>query len=436
MSCYYNETNAATHSARRMPQDFTDFPLADADKCVKCALCLPHCPTYRESLDEGESPRGRIALMQGFATSALEITPTLTGHLDRCLACRACEAVCPAEVPYGKLIDAARAQLVRHGRQEPRMARAFAVCMRHPWLLRCLHVLLWLTQFFGLHKLAFISPQLQRLVKMLPQLIAPHRWHSANLPSHNGRQEVELFLGCIARITQPGVMRASIKILNTLGYSVRIPDGQTCCGALDQHAGRVAQASAQALKNLEAFSSDTAVPLLHTASGCGATLGEYPLLVADPRAAAFSTRSQDISAFLAGQAQLKQIKFKPLPAKVLLHSPCTLKNVLKTDKAVADLLRCIPELKLEILPNSVGCCGAAGSYVMTEPQIADRLADHIVTAVEKAHPTIVVTSNVGCSLHLRAALQRHGQEIPLLHPLELLAQQLPDETRASAIIPA
>src|SRR5215475_8968771 len=106
------------------------FPLADADKCVKCALCLPHCPTYRVSKDEGESPRGRIALMQGMATGALELTPALSRHLDQCLACRACEAVCPAEVPYGKLIDAGRAELRRRGHGEPLSARLFTFFMR------------------------------------------------------------------------------------------------------------------------------------------------------------------------------------------------------------------------------------------------------------------------------------------------------------------
>ncbi len=136
-----------------MLQRTTAFPLADADKCVKCALCLPHCPTYRQSLDEGESPRGRIALMQGLATGALEITPALSGHLDRCLACRACEAVCPAEVPYGKLIDAARALLIQRGHRENMLVRLLAVCMRHPLLLRLMHFKLWLTQKFGLLKL-------------------------------------------------------------------------------------------------------------------------------------------------------------------------------------------------------------------------------------------------------------------------------------------
>jgi glycolate dehydrogenase iron-sulfur subunit len=417
-----------------MHQASNAFPLADADKCVKCALCLPHCPTYRDSLDEGESPRGRIALMQGFASGALKISPALTGHLERCLDCRACEAVCPAEVPYGKLMDAARAQLIRRGYQESWMVRLFAACMRHPLLLYVMHLKLWFMQKLGLLKLAYISSGLRRLASLLPPLDRPHRWHPVYGNSRGTGQEVELFLGCIARITQPQVTQASIQLLNTLGFNVRIPERQTCCGALDQHAGRTGMASALALKNLAAFAQDTASPVLNTASGCGATLAEYPLLVSDSRASAFSERSRDISAFLAGQERLKQIRFKPLPAMVLLHSPCTLKNVLKTDKAVAQILRRIPDVKLEILPDSTACCGAAGSYVMSEPQIADRLADKIVAAVEKTRPAILVTSNVGCNLHLRAALQRRSLKIPVLHPLELLAMQLPDG--ASAIIHA
>src|SRR5579859_3668385 len=114
-----------------MASPIPSFPLADADKCVKCALCLPHCPTYKVARDEGESPRGRIALMQGLATGKLDATPRLAAHLDHCLACRACEAVCPAEVPYGKLIDAARLELGRQGLGEPASAHVFAFFMTH-----------------------------------------------------------------------------------------------------------------------------------------------------------------------------------------------------------------------------------------------------------------------------------------------------------------
>ena len=417
-----------------MPQTFPDFPLADADKCVKCALCLPHCPTYLQTRDEGESPRGRIALMQGFAIGALAITPRLVAHLDHCLACRACEAVCPADVPYGKLIDATRLEFVRQGHGgEPPAVRLFAACMRRPTLLRTLHGFLWFTQRLGLLRLAVISPRLARLVKLLPRLSAPHRWRDVYAPPQENAQEVALFLGCIARVTQPAVTQASISVLNALGYRVRIPERQVCCGALDQHAGRSTQAAALALKNLDAFDTGTGAPLLHTASGCGATLSEYPLLVADARAAGFSARTRDISSFLTSQSRLGQIQFKPWQARMLVHSPCTLKNVLKADKAVAELLRCIPGLRVEMLPAGTGCCGAAGAHVLTQAQTADQLADAIAAAVERTRPDVLVTANVGCALHLRAALQRRGLGIPLLHPVEILARQLADENKKMAL---
>jgi glycolate oxidase iron-sulfur subunit len=407
-----------------MPQVMPQFPLSDADKCVKCALCLPHCPTYRESLDEGESPRGRIALMQGMATGALTVTHTLTGHLDRCLDCRACEAVCPAEVPYGKLIDAARRELLRHGHSEPLMTRWFAWWMRSPVRLRVLHVALRCAQRIGLPELAAISPRFGRLAGLLPSVSRPRRWRPLYAASENSA-DVQLFLGCIARVVQPEATAASIRVLNALGYSVRLPEHQTCCGALDLHAGRSEQAAALARKNLEAFTPNDDRPLLHTASGCGATLAEYPLLVNTAGAAKFSARAHDFCEFVAQAPRLQQIQFRSWPARVLVHNPCTLKNVLKSERYVEQVLRRIPGLHVEVLPAATGCCGAAGSYVLNEPQIADRLAEQTVDAIAARSPDAVVTSNVGCALHLRPALQRRRLDIPVLHPAELLVRQLP-----------
>ena len=408
-----------------MSQPMSEFPLADADKCVKCALCLPHCPTYRETLDEGESPRGRIALMQGFATGALAITPRLAGHLDRCLGCRACEAVCPAEVPYGKLLDAARRVLLRHGRREPPRARGFAWWMRNPARLRVLHLSLWCAQRFGVSRLAVFFPRLTRLAQLLPAVSRPRRLPAGYAAGGNAA-EVQLFLGCIARVLQPQVAAASLRLLNALDYSVSLPENQTCCGALDQHAGRREQAMLLAQKNLEAFNADAGIPLLHTASGCGATLAEYPLLVDDARAAGFSARTHDICEFIAQAPRLRQIQFRPWPVRVLVHSPCTLKNVLKTEQFAEHALRHIPQIQVERLPAAVGCCGAAGSYVLNEPQMADCLADKTVETIAAHRPDAVVTSNVGCALQLRAALRRRHLDIPMLHPVEVLARQLHD----------
>jgi len=402
-----------------------EFPLADADKCVKCALCLPHCPTYRISKDEGESPRGRIALMQGMATGKLPITPGLTAHLDQCLACRACEAVCPAEVPYGKLIDAARRELKDHGHPEPLKARLFAWFMRRTWRLHLLQGLLRFADKTGINGFLLKSgpASLQRLVRMLPAVPDPKRWDALYEPRKSSGTQVQLFLGCVADISQPQVTASAIAVLNAIGVEVQIPESQGCCGALDQHAGRSAEALQLARRNLEAFTGDA--PILGTASGCTASLIEYHKLVG-PEAAGFAGRVQDLASWLAANDIVPRIEFKSSSARALVQAPCTQRNVLKSEKAGFELLKLIPGLTLKAIPASMGCCGAAGSYVLTEPAKSDQLADAYAAYIEEQKAEVLITSNVGCAMHLRAALLRRGVRIPVLHPIELLAQQLPD----------
>lgn len=401
------------------------FPIADADKCVKCALCLPHCPTYRVSKDEGESPRGRIALMQGMATGALELTPRLVAHLDQCLACRACEAVCPAEVPYGKLIDAGRAELRRRGHGEPLNARLFAFFMRGRGRRHLLQGLLRFSDQIGLHHLLQGSgpASLRRLTKLLPVIPKPKRWEPIYAPRKERGKEVSLFLGCVADISQPQVTASAIALLNAIGVSVQIPKSQGCCGALDQHAGRTGKAKELARKNLAAFTGDA--PILGTASGCTASLVEYEQ-VAGPEAKAFAARVQDIGAWLAEDRILQKVEFKAWNAKVLVQAPCTQRNVLKTEKSSVTLLKLIPGLAIKPIPASMGCCGAAGSYMLNEAEKADAFADAYAAYIQEQKADALITSNVGCAMHLRAALARHGIRIAVLHPIELLAQQLPD----------
>jgi glycolate oxidase iron-sulfur subunit len=401
-----------------------DFPLADADKCVKCALCLPHCPTWRATRNEAESPRGRIALMQGFATGALEITPRLATHLDQCLGCRTCEAVCPAEVPYGKLIDAAHAALFAHGQRESRLARSLAWWVRRGWRLRLLHGVFWFTQKSGLQRLVGFSRPLRRLTRLMPSLRTPARRHALYPATGIRRGEVNLFLGCIASITEPQVGDATIAILTAAGYDVQIPATQTCCGALDQHAGRTRAAARLAALNLAAFGTNQA-PVISTASGCGATLAEYSHIADTGTAAAFTGRHQDVSQFLTTLAALDRIAFTAWPATVVLHNPCTLRNVLKSDQNVVTLLQRIPELNIVVLPASTGCCGAAGSYLLNQPQMADQLGDAVADTIVSTRAAALVTSNVGCAMHLAAALARRGHPLPVMHPTEILARQLP-----------
>lgn len=411
-----------------MARPLPDFPLADADKCVKCALCLPHCPTYRVTRDEGESPRGRIALMQGLATGALEATPRLAAHLDHCLACRACEAVCPAQVPYGKLIDAARLELNRSGQGEPAGARLFAVSMRRGLLRSITHRLLSWSERLGLT--AFLrrrdglgSPSLRRRLELLPAVARPKAWRREYPSRASNGQSASLFLGCVADITQPQVSAAAVQVLNALGVDVRLPKHQGCCGALDQHAGRKNAAARLAKANLAAFSG--AEVIVGTASGCLATLKDYPDILGS-YAGDFAARVQDLSAFMAKHPRLKKIEFQAWKAKALVQTPCTLRNVLKTGAAVPELLHCIPKLTVESLPASLGCCGAAGSYMLTQAEQADAFAAEFAEAIAKHQPDVLVSSNVGCALHLSAALKRRGLDTPVMHPVEILAKQLPE----------
>jgi glycolate oxidase iron-sulfur subunit len=404
---------------------FPAFPLADADKCVKCALCLPHCPTYRVSKDEGESPRGRIALMQGLVTGKLELTPRVEAHLDQCLACRACEAVCPAEVPYGKLIDAARAELRQRGHDEPLKARLFAFFMRSPSRVRFMQRLLLLSDKLGLHHFLLRSgpASLQRLARLMPVVPKPKRWEPIYAPRKDRDKRVSLFLGCVADVSQPQVTASAIALLNAIGVEVQIPRTQVCCGALDQHAGRSAKAAELARSNVAAFTGDT--PILGTASGCTASLVDYEQ-IAGPTAKAFAERVQDIGAWLAKDSVLPKVQFKPWNARALVQAPCTQRNVLKTEKSSVDLLKLIPGLTVKPIPANMGCCGAAGSYMLTEPEKADAFADAYAVYIQEQKADVLITSNVGCAMHLRAALVRHGVRIAVLHPVELLAQQLPD----------
>ena len=232
------------------------FPLAEADLCVKCGLCLPHCPTYLDLRNEADSPRGRIALMQGLAMGAITQSASLEDHLDGCLSCRACEAVCPAKVPYGLLIDSGRAVLAQ---QRPARVRALAVLsglLSRRSARRIVAALLRFYQRSGVQQLVRATHvlghgNLARLEGLLPQIDAV----STNPPMTSARSEpdeVLLFAGCIGDIAERRLRSDAARLFDACGYELRQPSAQTCCGALDQHGGRPAAAQRLARINLDA----------------------------------------------------------------------------------------------------------------------------------------------------------------------------------------
>lgn len=401
------------------------FPIEAADLCVKCGMCLPHCPTYGATLDESESPRGRIMLMQGLATGRLAPSPVVEQHLDACLACRACEAVCPADVPYGRLIDSVREGLAQGRPARTRVAKLMAAVLINKPLRWAAAALLWVYQRSGIQWLLRRSRilgrgSLNRLESLLPRIHLPRAPVTGATDGTGGR--VALFTNCTSPLSEPLALQSAVRMLEALRCEVTIPAGQTCCGALHQHAGLPEPARRCAEANLRAFSD--APTVIGIASGCTAQLIEYDALLPDKDGAAFAKKSADIHGFLAAHPALADLRFRPLAAHVLLHTPCTMRNVLKDAAAVRQLLERIPGLRITAMDPA--CCGAAGSYFLTQPDMADRLLEPKLEHIAREQPAYVLSSNVGCSMHLAAGLRRAGITAPVWHPLQLLAQQLDD----------
>jgi glycolate oxidase iron-sulfur subunit len=393
----------------------------DADLCVKCGLCLPHCPTYRVTLDEAESPRGRIALMQGLAGGTLPAGAALQAHLDGCLVCRACEAVCPAGVPYGRLIDDARELLASEHPARSRLERVLAAVLSRKPLRALAALLLVLYRRMGVQRavrgLRLLGRgRLARLESLLPPVHLPRQPRDAA----PGPAPLALFGNCISPLAEPGVLDDAVAVLGALGERVAVPRAQTCCGALHRHAGLAEGAGRCARRNISAFAG--AGQVLGVASGCTAQLAEYDRVLDDPAAGAFARKVRDIHAFVAAHPRLASLRLAPLRARVLLHTPCTLRNVLQGAAPVRALLARIEGLELQEM--DAACCGAAGSYFISRPEMADRLLEDKLDLAAQAGPDYVVSSNVGCALHLAAGLRRRGITAAVVHPLRLLAQQL------------
>lgn len=396
------------------------------DQCVMCGMCLPHCPTYHLTRDEAESPRGRVSLIQGMSSGRLPYSPTLAAHLDHCLACRACEAVCPSGVQYGEIIAGGRALLAEHRPPLPRWPRRLArwggALITDRRRLYRLGRTLRLAQRSGLPTLARrigLRGSLARLEALLPPLPRITPWRDFYRAQGEARGKVALFIGCVSDLAERAVLQTAVQLLNRVGYGVHVPAAQTCCGALHLHRGDRESAETLARRNVAAFQQRGLDAIVTVSSGCGATLGDY---VRSGHALGAPVR--DVSDFLDSITRPASLAFAPLPKNVAVHDPCTLTHVLRKDKAPYALLARIPEIELVALSDNRRCCGAAGSYMLTEPATAAALRAEKIAALAALQPDILVTSNIGCALHLRAGLAAAGLNIEVLHPIELLARQL------------
>lgn len=400
-------------------------------QCIHCGMCLEACPTYQITRLETESPRGRIHLM----INMLEGGPTSDTtrlHLDRCLACRACEVVCPSGVPYGHLIEAARTVLAeesrpRRGWLAGRLRRLALDVLADPTSLARAANVLGLYERLGLRSLlhatglARVLPRgLRRLEALYPPFSRPRYRPPATPPAPRGR--VALLLGCVMRVAYGDVHTAAGRVLAREGIAVIDAPAQVCCGALHAHAGEREDARALARRNIAAFEDAAVDAIIVDAAGCGAQLKGYGSLLSDDdtwkgRAAAFAAKVRDVNEYLVGIAGERLGR---LDLRVTYQDPCHLAHAQGIRKPPRDLLSRVHGLELIEMADADVCCGSAGSYNLTQPEYADRLVDRKVDAILATGARAVISANPGCMLQIEAGLRARGSQLPVLHVVEVL----------------
>ncbi|HMH52358.1 MAG TPA: heterodisulfide reductase-related iron-sulfur binding cluster [Candidatus Acidoferrum sp.] len=407
------------------------------NQCVHCGLCLASCPTFSELGTEMDSPRGRIFMIKSLAEGRMSLTDSVTNHLSLCLDCRACETVCPAGVPYGRLIEAAKAEIehARPGGTARRIFRGlnFGVLLGHPSVLRAAAAALRVYQVSGLQRLARATGLTRALPGTLPaweRLLPsiPARSERRKLPPRiaaegERRGRVALLEGCIQSVVFGAHNRATARVLALNGWEVVTPRAQGCCGALNAHGGDHAGALDLARRTIDAFDGCQADAIVVNTSGCGAHMKAYgTLLAGDPRyrerAERFARSVRDVSEFLAG-APLRG-PLAPVPMTVAYHDPCHVVHGQKIRTEPRRLLAQIPGLKLVDLVESDWCCGSAGIYNLTQPEMAERLLERKVRHVVATGAEAVVTANPGCILQIQQGLRARGVDVKVLHIVELL----------------
>jgi glycolate oxidase iron-sulfur subunit len=415
------------------------------NQCVHCGLCLAYCPTFSELGTEMDSPRGRIFLVKSLAEGRIGLSEPTVRHLSLCLDCRACETVCPAGVPYGRLIEAAKAEIERQ-RPGGWPRRAFrwlnlGLLLRRPRLLAVAAAGLRFYQASGLQALVrgsgiarLLPGTLSAWEALLPRLpAAAERAPLLELTPAEGarRGRVAMLTGCVQSVVFGAHNRATARVLAKNGWDVVAPPGQGCCGALHAHSGDHAGALELARRTIGTFEAADVEAIIVNASGCGAHMKAYGTLLADDprwaeRARRFAAGVRDVSEFLAS-APLRG-PLRPVPMTVTYHDPCHVVHGQKIRSAPRALLAQVPGLRVRDLPESDWCCGSAGIYNLTQPEMADRLLRRKVGHVVGTGAAAVVTANPGCILQIQQGLREAGSSIEVLHLVDVLDRAYSAET--------
>jgi len=406
--------------------------------CVHCGFCLPACPTYNRLGDENDSPRGRLHLMKAVVEGRLDAgSDAFRTHIDRCLGCRACEPVCPSGVEYGTLLELARHTAAERAPQGALTRMLLLVMASRP--LRALFFFggrvlratglaalgarmlpdagVFRSARFGLAMLAATQPWRPPAAKATRGADGP-----PDQPLRGGGRKVALLEGCVQAGLYDRVNDATRRTLEANGFEVVDVRGQDCCGALHAHGGDLDRARALARANLEAFTSAGVELVVVNAAGCGAAMKEYGTLLATDRshgerAREFAKRVRDVTELLAEAGPRRGA---PVECSVAYDHPCHLLHAQRVSRPPLQVLAAVPGVEVRVIANAEECCGGAGIYGITHPDLGGRIGRDKVAAVRAAGADLATTPNPGCMMQIGAGLVMDGASERVVHPVELL----------------
>jgi glycolate oxidase iron-sulfur subunit len=406
----------------------------DLARCVHCGLCVNACPTYVVTGLETESPRGRIFFARGIAEGELALTEAIQGHWELCLQCRACEAVCPSGVPYGRIQEHARAQLEAAAPANRRQRRLRKLVLRNviarPRILAlAMAPARWLASsrlrpFVRRSGLLRLAGPLGRAEPQLPREVGrPLRRGDAIEAVDGASTRAVLFTGCVMGELFGEVHRATARVLARRGVQAVAPKEQACCGALHAHDGDLAFARKLARKNIDGLERYGDAPIVVNSAGCGAAMKEYgDLLAADPkyaaRARAFSARVKDATEFVAA-LEARPGRFE---ARVTYQDPCHLAHAQRIREQPRALLAAIEGCDLIETQGADLCCGAAGLYSLVQPEMSAELRARKAEQFALHRPDVVATANPGCQMQYEAAVREAGLDARVMHVMQLVDQ--------------
>ena len=434
------ERSAKAHSPIRK----LDYALLQ--QCIHCGMCLPTCPTYDATKVERNSPRGRIALMRAIADGRLEPTRIFGEEMYFCLGCLACETACPAGVKYSQLFEAAReeaegAGVLRNPRRNVVRSLILKGLFTRPRLLRFVGRLLWLYRASGAQNLLrrlrlnkmlpYRYQELERMTPVARPKFSGQLIKAVERPAGRIAHRVGMLTGCVQDIVFSEINRDTVDVLLANGCEVHTPGVQYCCGSLHAHNGELGAAKELARRQIDAFEADGLDAIITNAAGCGSHLKSYGILLADDpqysaKARTWSAKVRDIHEWLC------QIGFrKPrIPSAgpqlgrrtITYHEACHLCHGQKITRQPREILSAIPGLELIELTESMWCCGSAGIYNITQPEMAAKLQERKIRHVAETGASIVATANPGCLLQLKSGVQKFSTRVTVQHPISLLAE--------------